>query len=500
MFKKNSKGIGPVVVILILTIVVIVLSSVCSILEFQGEKTEIVNGVLTTSLVSVQNIFTLSGFKYILTSSINNFKLFNPLFLLIISLIGIGIGERSGLFKALFTPLKKLKSSVLTFIVFFIGVISSVIGEYSFVLLIPIAGIMYRYTNKNSMVGIITAFLGICLGYGTGIFINAYDYDLSVLTLDAVKASFDVNYNYSMFSNLYIMLISSIIISFIGTIVIEKYVSINFKKPNYEDDDLIIDRRANWVTLITFVSLLLVVILGIIPVKPLGFLLDNSGANYVSKLFSSSSPFYAGFLYIFILIMLICGYVYGDISKNVKNTTEYSIGISSSFEKLGYVFILMFFTSQLIGILEWTNLDVVIATNLVNILSLTSFSGVPLIVTFFLIVVIMTLIMPSAISKWSICAPTIVPLFMKSNIVPSFTQFIFSVADGIGKSITPIFSYFIVFIGYLEKYNENKKITIFGTIKNIIVPVSLIVIAWILILVGWYVIGLPLGIGTGITM
>lgn len=500
MVKKNSKGIGPVVVILILTIVVIVLSSVCSVLEFQGEKTEIVNGVLTTSLVSVQNIFTPSGFKYILTSCINNFKLFNPLFLLIISLIGIGIGERSGLFKALFMPLRKLKSSVLTFIVFFIGVISSVFGEYSFVLLIPLAGIMYRYTNKNSMVGVITAFLGICLGYGTGIFINAYDYDLSVLTLDAVKASFDMNYSYNMFSNLYIMLISSLIISFVGTVVIEKYVAINFKKPNYEDDELVIDKRANWVTLITFISLLLVVILGIIPVKPLGFLLDNSGSNYVSQLFSSSSPFYAGFLYIFILIMLICGYVYGDISKNVKNTTEYSVGISSSFEKLGYVFILMFFSSQLIGILEWTNLDVVIASNLVSMLGLTSFSGVPLIVTFFLIVVVMTLIMPSAISKWSLCAPTIVPLFMKSNIVPAFTQFIFAVADGVGKSITPLFGYFIVFIGYLEKYNENKKITIFGTIRNIIVPVSLIVVTWILILVGWYVIGLPLGIGTGITM
>lgn len=62
----------------------------------------------------------------------------------------------------------------------------------------------------------------------------------------------------------------------------------------------------------------MVVILGIIPVKPLGFLLDNSGATYMGKLFSESSPFYAGFLYIFILIMLICGYVYGDISKNVK--------------------------------------------------------------------------------------------------------------------------------------------------------------------------------------
>ena len=499
MFKKNSKGIGPVVVILILTILVIVLSSICSILEFQGEKAEIINGVLTTSLVSVQNIFTPSGFKYILTSATNNFKMFNPLFLLICSLIGIGIGERSGLFKALFTPLKKLKSSVLTFIVFFIGVISSVIGEYSFVILIPIAGIMYKYTNKNSMVGVITAFLGISLGYGTGILLNAYDYDLSLITLDAVNASFEITSEYSMWSNLYIMLVSTLVISFVGTIVIEKYVAINFKKNVYEDE-LIVDRRANVITLITFIVLILVVILGIIPVKPLGFLLDSSGEIYMGKLFSESSPFYAGFLYIFILIMLICGYVYGDISKNVKNTTEYSVGISSSFEKLGYVFILMFFTAELIGILEWTNLDVVIATNLVNFLGLASFSGVPLIVTFFLIVVIMTLVMPSAISKWSICAPTIVPLFMKNNITPWFTQFIFTAADGVGKAITPIFGYFIVFLGYLEKYNENKKITIFGTIKSIIVPVLLIAITWILILVGWYVIGIPLGIGTSLTM
>ena len=359
---------------------------------------------------------------------------------------------------------------------------------------------MYKYTNKNSMVGVITAFLGISLGYGTGVLLNAYDYDLSLITFDAVNASFQMSSKYNMWSNLYIMLVSSLIISFVGTVVIEKYVAINFKKNVYDDDELIIDRRANGVTLITFIALILVVILGIIPVKPLGFLLDNSGATYMGKLFSESSPFYAGFLYIFILIMLICGYVYGDISKNVKNTTEYSVGISSSFEKLGYVFILMFFTAELIGILEWTNLDVVIATNLVNFLGLASFSGVPLIVTFFLLVVVMTLVMPSAISKWSICAPTIVPLFMKSNITPSFTQFIFTAADGVGKAITPIFGYFIVFIGYLEKYNENKKITIFGTIRSIIVPVLLIAITWILILVGWYVIGIPLGIGTSLTM
>ena len=133
-------------------------------------------------------------------------------------------------------------------------------------------------------------------------------------------------------------------------------------------------------------------------------------------------------------------------------------------------------------------------------LSLFEFSGVPLIVMFFLVVIVMSIIMPSTITKWSLCSPVVVPLFMKANIVPAFTQFIFVVADGIGKCITPLFGYFIVFLGYLEKYNENKKITIFGTIKSIIVPVALITVVWILILVGWYIIGLPLGIGTYTTM
>lgn len=500
MFKKNSKGMGAVIVIILLTMLVMVLSSVCSLLEFQGEKTELINGTLTTSLVTVQNIFTGSGFRYVLTSVVNNFRLFEPLFLLIISLIGVGIGEKSGLLKALFTPLKKLKSSIITFIVLFLGIISSVAGEYSFVILIPLVGIMYKYVNRNSMVGVITAFIGICIGYGTGLLINSNDYQISSLTIGAANAVFGTDYQYSMLANIYIMVFSTFAVSIIGTFIIEKYVTVNFKKTNNDDDELVIDKRANIVTLITFFALVIVVILGIIPIKPFGFLLDNSGINYVTKLFSSSSPFYAGFLYIFVLIMLICGYVYGDISKNVKNTNEYSVGISASFEKLGYVFILMFFVSQLIGILEWTNLDVVIATNLVSMLSLFEFSGVPLIIIFFIVIIIMSIILPSTITKWSICSPVVVPLFMKANIVPAFTQFIFVVADGIGKCITPLFSYFVVFLGFLEKYNENKKITIFGTISSIIVPVILIAVVWILILVGWYIVGLPLGIGTYTTL
>ena len=70
-------------------------------------------------------------------------------------------------------------------------------------------------------------------------------------------------------------------------------------------------------------------------------------------------------------------------------------------------------------------------------------------------------------------------------------------ADGIGKSITPMFAYFIVMLAFLEKYNNDKKvqISIFGTIKQILPTVLLMTGLWILIIVLWYIIGIPIGVG-----
>ena len=128
----------------------------------------------------------------------------------------------------------------------------------------------------------------------------------------------------------------------------------------------------------------------------------------------------------------------------------------------------MFIVSQLIGIIEWTNFDQVIAGNLIEFLSVLEFSGFPLIILFFFIVFIIGFIIPSSINKWNITAPLIIPLFMRSNIAPEFTTFIFKAADGISKCFTPINSGFIIMLGFLNKYNqEDTSVTLFGTYNKI---------------------------------
>ena len=186
--KKNKKKnilLGPVITIIILIGIIILTSSICSLIGLEGQKSEIVNGTIETHVTTVNNVLTVDGIKYILTSTITNLQLFEPLLLIISSLIAIGIGEASGLFKAIFTPLKKIKPSIITFLVLFVGIISTFIGEYSYALLLPLVGVMYRYIGRKPLLGILTVFLGITVGYGTGIFSNYDDLLLGKLFLVA---------------------------------------------------------------------------------------------------------------------------------------------------------------------------------------------------------------------------------------------------------------------------------------------------------------------------
>ena len=113
-----------------------------------------------------------------------------------------------------------------------------------------------------------------------------------------------------------------------------------------------------------------------------------------------------------------------------------------------------------------------------------------------------SILIPNTYTKWNMASPLIVPLFMRANISPEFTQFIFSIADGIGKAISPFFIYFIIMLGFLQKYNDGdkKEITIVGTIKLILPTVLLLAVVWLVLIVSWNIIGIPLGMNTYATM
>ena len=107
----------------------------------------------------------------------------------------------------------------------------------------------------------------------------------------------------------------------------------------------------------------------------------------------------------------------------------------------------------------------------------------------------MSIFIPSSLGKWIIASPVVVPLFMRSNITPDFTQFIFQIADSVGKGLTPFFVYYIIMLAFLEKYNskQSNKITVFGTLNLLKSTVLVFMVIWLLIVLGWFIMSLPLG-------
>lgn len=495
--NKNKKVFGPITVMIAISIIIILISFIASLLGVQAEKTVINNGVLETSLTTVNNFLSVEGIRYLFGNTILNFQMFEPLVMIIISLIAFGIADVSGVLQIIFNPLRKVKTSTVTTLVILLGFVCSLVGEYSFVILLPFVGLMYKYIGRNSVLGIITIFLGITLGYASGLIFNYDHYLLGILTQMAATIDVDPNYTYNNFSTLYIMIGSMIIMVPVISKLIEVQIAPKFKKPLIEESDMGVSKKGLIYSVIAFVVMILILTYMITPGLPLsGVLLNNNETTYIAKLFSDASSFKEGIMLIFLLIMMICSFIYGKLSKNLETSQGFTESLSKCLQNSGYLLALMFFASQMIAILEWTNLGELLVCKMVEMLSLLQISGVLLIVIFFILVIIMTIFIPSTLAKWTVVSPLIVPLFMRSNITPDLTQFVFQVADGVGKAVTPTFAFFIIMLGFMHNNNadEEYNISIFGTIKLILPTVLIVAAFWIVFIAIWYLAGFPIGI------
>ena len=505
--NKKKKNYGAVLVIAVIILIIGLLSLFLNLIGFDSSQTIISNKNVETTLVIVKNLLSIDGLKFIFGKTVDNFRNFEPLVLLIISVIGVGICEKSGFLSTIFQPLRRVKLNIIIFLTIFVGVIGTVVGDNSYIFLIPLVGSMYKYIGKNPILGIFSVFLGITVGYGTGLVVNYTDYNLSEMTQLAARVSVDSSFDYNLFSNIYIMIVSTFVITFILTILIEKFLVTKINKRyviDEEEQELVIDKKAKRKTFLISLVYIFLILYMILPIKMpgAGILLDNSADRYMDKLFGSNSAFNNGLPIILTALLMIWGYVYGRLSGNIKDSHEFSLGLSKNFENLGFMFVLMFFISELTAIIDWTNIGTVFASKIIELVGSLQLSGILLIIIFFIAVVLMSILLPDTVAKWNIASPVIVPLFMQSNITPAFTQFIFRVADGVGKAFTPIYVYYIIMLAFLEKYrtNEKNQISIFGILKDLFPIILIMAITWLILIVIWYVMNLPIGINTITTL
>ena len=216
----------PITIFLLLTALVIVLSGIFSLFQIQAtyNTVNVNTSELEPTLVTVENLFSFDGLKFMISNASKNFLSFGPLGMLLLSLIGITIGEGTGFIETLTKRhISKMSKSGLTFLVIFIATISSLINEVGYAILIPLAALIYFINNRNPILGIVTAFCGVSFGYGVSIFIGSMEISLMGYTRNAALL-IDKGTHIALSSNLIFIIIASIILSVVGTIIIEKII------------------------------------------------------------------------------------------------------------------------------------------------------------------------------------------------------------------------------------------------------------------------------------
>ncbi len=494
----------PLMTMLILIFATILLSGFLSLLGVQVTYDKINADMLEYSpeTVTIKNLLSLGGLKYIFTTTLSNFASFTPLSSLIIMLIGIGVMEKSGFLRTAFTLLtKKAKKTSVTFVIVLISILASLIGDLSFVILIPLSALLFQYGKRNPNIGIIASFAGLTCGQGISLFLTSND--STMLSTSLLGAHMlDKSYSIGTFGFILIMFVAIIILSFLITKITEDKIAKIL--PKYEfpeteiEEDLSIGRKELKGLIFGLgagILYLLIFIYNIIPGLPFsGKFLDNSQIFYIDKLFSYDSFFSNGFVFIVTMLFIILGFFYGLGAKTIRNNKDLCDDLGHSLDGIGNTMVLIFFASILINIFKYSNIGAVIVAGLTNLIGSVNFSAMPLILLLFVIAIISTLVMPSSIARWSIIGGVAVPVLMNAGVNPEFTQVIYRFGESMAFGLTPLFAYFVIYLAYLEKYNQNKKpISLFRTIKYQL-PYSLTTGGVLLsLIIIWYIIGLPVG-------
>ena len=504
MSEKKNKGIlqgverignalpHPVMIFIILSIAIVLVSFAVSQAGVSVTYFDARSGEDVT--VTAMNLFSAEGLRYIFNSATTNFTGFAPLGTVLVAMLGVGVAEWSGLIN---TSLKKLLSNVnprfLTAVVVFAGIMSNIASDAGYVVVIPLGAIVFAGAGRHPIAGLAAAFAGVSAGFSANLLIGTLDPLLQGITNEAL-ASGGIDYEILPTANYYFLIVSTFLLTFLGTVVTERIVEPNlgeYKGDYVPDDDPITDTenrglRNAFIAIVIFgIIMLALTVPSNAPLRSL----NAEGELTVTEFLSN------GLIFMIMLVFLIPGYAYGKTVGKINNSNDFVAAMTDAMKSMGSYLVLAFFAAQFVSYFSTSNLGIILSVKGANFLDSIGFTGLPLVIAFVLISAFLNLFMGSASAKWAIMAPIFVPMMYNLGLSPELTQMAYRIGDSTTNIITPLMNYFAMIVVFAQRYDKKSGL---GTLISTMVPYSItFLIGWILLLVVWYllasIIGLPLG-------
>ena len=487
--RTGNKLPHPFTLFVILTIAMVLISFITGV---AGVK---VPHPTEDTVVQARNLLSGEGIEYMILNLLDNFTGFRPLGLVLGMMLGIGLAEKAGLMSAfmkkfmLGAPEKLLLAAI-----FLIGICGNIASDAAVIIVPPLAGAIFYGTNRNPLVGIAAGYAAACAGFTANLVIAGTDALLAGITEEAVQAV-SPGMTISPTVNYYFMIVSTLVLTVVGAWVTKRFVEPqagefvaeqeieedqNMKISPEEDKGL---KRAGLVSLIYWG----LIVVSLIPKN--SPLRGAEGTIIPSTFLSGIVPF---ILFWFVAI----GIAYGVTVGTIKSESDIPKLMTESIGEMASYIVLVFVIAQFVSYFNWTNLGMIIAVKLSDLLQAVNVTGFPMVIGVILVSMFINLFIGSGSAKWALLSPVFVPMFFMLDYSPAFAQLAYRIGDSTTNAITPLFPYFPVVLGFMKKYKDDSGI---GTVISYILPYTVAFgVIWVILLAIWFFLGLPLGPGAGI--
>ena len=501
----------PVTLFAALSVIVLLVSGMASLFDVQvvDPRPAGASGRAEDGMIRAISLLNPEGMRRIAMNLVTNFTGFAPLGTVLVALLGVGVAERSGLLGALLRALVLgAPRNLLTAAVVFASVVSNTASEMGYVVLIPLAAVVFRAVGRNPLVGLAAAFAGVSGGYSANILIGTVDPLLAGITTEAARL-IDPSYapgganEVQATANYLFMFVSTFMITAIGTLVTTRIVEpkLGAFDPSRAADDLE-DPEEGLKTLskeekrgLKLAGVTLLAMLGGLTLLALpenGWFRDPA-VNPL--LIDDLRPMLRSVVSLIFVFFIVPSIVYGRVTGSLRNDRDVIDGMGRSMSSLGPYLVLVFFAAQFVSFFNWTNLGTITAVVGADLLTRFDLTGPIVFLPFILMCCLVNLMLGSASAQWAVTAPIFVPMLMTVGYSPEVIQAAYRIGDSTTNIITPMMSYFGLILAVAMRYDRKLGI---GTLIATMIPYSITyLIGWVSLFYIWvFALGLPVGPGS----
>jgi aminobenzoyl-glutamate transport protein len=360
--------------------------------------------------------------------------------------------------------------------------------------MLPLGGALFYVAGRHPLAGIVAAFAPL---FGA-MFANFFPYGL-----DAILAGFsqgggriiDPALQVNPLSNYWLAVATAVVVVPVTWWLVDRVVEPRVAGVAVDGDPALMP-TAPALTSREFLALAAALATGIALVAALAWAAWPAASPFRApdgSVTGPGSPLLQGLIPVMLVFTLLPSLAYGIVAGTVRGAGDAIEGMVATMSSMGYYIVMVFFAALFTKAFADSNLGALIALKGADVLRAL---GMPVVVTLVGIVLLTALIdvlVPSASAKWALLAPIFVPMLLSAGIAPELTQAAFRVGDGPVNLLTPLMPHFPLVLAFCRRY-----VTGFGmgTLMSLVLPLGVTyLIVQTAMLLAWWALGAPLGIG-----